>query len=82
MEYVIYCVSHGETRLSYTQGASATVVFEGNAVALYGNVNHDHGLFSVSIDGMNQPNFNGYSPESRYQMLLVSMSFVVCFPAI
>lgn len=68
-------VSLTQTRITYFQGASATVTFEGNTIALYGTVNNDHGLFGVSIDGGTQTNFDGKAPEPRFQMLLVSAFF-------
>lgn len=58
-------------RITYTQGASATVTFEGNAISLFGTVNTDHGVFSVSIDGGAQTNFDGIASEPRFQTLLV-----------
>lgn len=60
-----------KNRLTYSQGASATVMFEGNAIALYGTTNTDHGLFSVSIDNGPKATFNASAPEPRFQMLLV-----------
>lgn len=58
------------SQLTYSQGASATVMFEGNAIALYGTTNTDHGLFSVSIDNGPEATFNASAPEPRFQMLL------------
>lgn len=71
-----------KNRLTYSQGASATVMFEGNAIALYGTTNTDHGLFSVSIDNGPEATFNASAPEPRFQMLLVCSGFLLtacCF---
>lgn len=72
MDSADYCTSNIDIRWTYSQGAFATVMFEGNAIALYGATNVDHGLFNVSIDDGPESTFNGFAPEARFQMLLVS----------
>lgn len=72
-----YCASNVDIRLTQTQGAAANITFEGNAIALYGTTNDDHGLFSVSIDDGPESTFNGSAPEPRFQMLLVSYTWLV-----
>lgn len=47
------------------------VMFEGDAIGIYGTVNNDHGLFSVSIDDGTATNLNGTSPNVHFQTLLV-----------
>ena len=39
--------------VTQTQGASATIPFSGNAVAVYGTVSPDHADIQVSLDGKN-----------------------------
>lgn len=46
------------------------VTFEGDAIGIYGTVNNDHGLFSVSIDDGTATNLNGTSPNVHFQTLL------------
>lgn len=72
MDSADYCTSNIDIRWADSQDAFATVMFEGNAIALYGATNTDHGLFSVSIDDGPESTFNGSAPELRFQMLLVS----------
>lgn len=72
-----YCTSNVDIRLTQTQGAAANITFEGNAIALYGTTNDDHGLFSVSIDDGPESTFNGSAPEPRFQMLIVSYTWLV-----
>ncbi|THG98251.1 hypothetical protein EW026_g3908 [Hermanssonia centrifuga] len=54
-------------------GASATLLFNGNAITVYGATSTDHGLFSVSLDGSDPPLLlNGSAPVLRAQNILVS----------
>ena len=50
------------------------VMFYGNAISLYGVTSFDHGVFSVTIDGVPTPYaLNASAPPgvTRYQQLLV-----------
>ena len=56
-------------------GAWASVLFYGNAISLYGATSSNHGLFSITLDGVSVPiAFNGSAPVNytRWQNLLVS----------
>ncbi|PSR81560.1 hypothetical protein PHLCEN_2v6326 [Hermanssonia centrifuga] len=52
-------------------GASATLLFNGNAITVYGATSTDHGLFSVSLDDSDSPLLlNGVAPAFRPQNIL------------
>ncbi|KAI0342657.1 hypothetical protein BDW22DRAFT_1428833 [Trametopsis cervina] len=53
-----------------TQGASATISFEGNSITVYGATSYDHALFSVQLDGGDPMLLNGTAPVPRYQNML------------
>ena len=58
-----------------TTGASASIAFYGNAIALYGGTGPDHGAYAVALDGVPATiKFNGSAPVARYQELLVRTS--------
>ncbi|EKM58539.1 uncharacterized protein PHACADRAFT_252958 [Phanerochaete carnosa HHB-10118-sp] len=53
--------------------ASASVIFTGNAISIYGATSTNHGLFSVSLDSAQPLILNGTTPSYigiRYQNLL------------
>lgn len=56
-------------------GASATIVFQGNAISLYGGTALNHGMFSVSLDGGSPLVMNGTAPVTRTAVLLVCSFF-------
>ncbi|PSR81991.1 hypothetical protein PHLCEN_2v6166, partial [Hermanssonia centrifuga] len=52
-------------------GASATLLFNGSAITVYGATSTNHGLFSVSLDGSDSPLLlNGSAPVFRPQNML------------
>ncbi len=55
-------------------GASASLLFNGSAITVYGATSTDYGLFSVSLDGSDSPLLlNGSAPMFRPQNMLVSV---------
>ncbi len=57
------------------QGESASIMFYGNAVTLYGLTAYYHGLFSLSLDNSYPPLvLNGTTPMNvlRFRSILVS----------
>ncbi|KAI0093109.1 hypothetical protein BDY19DRAFT_902909 [Irpex rosettiformis] len=53
--------SNGSAHFTESSGSKATLSFTGDAVAVYGGVSFDHGLYSVSVDGQSQQlNGGGY----------------------
>jgi len=59
--------------VTQTQGASATIPFSGNAVAVYGTVSPDHADIQVSLDGQNttvQGGAGGFAGALHTQTLL------------
>ncbi|KAL7417996.1 hypothetical protein BDY24DRAFT_373741 [Mrakia frigida] len=58
---------------TYTQqkSATATVTFTGSAVYLYGSIQPDHGLYTISVDGEDSgATYNGSSKAGFVQQLL------------
>lgn len=57
---------------TYTQqtGASAAINFTGTSVYLFGSIQPDHDLYSISLDGIPQGTFNGSSKAGFVQQLL------------
>lgn len=62
---------HSSFSRTNTQGASATISFEGNSITVYGATSYDHALFSVQLDGDDPMLLNGTAPVPRYQNMLV-----------
>lgn len=58
------------TCFSFTgeSGSQATLAFSGDAVAVYGGVNVDHGLYTVSLDGQTQQHNGGGYDEYHPQV--------------
>ncbi|KAJ3553754.1 hypothetical protein NM688_g3447 [Phlebia brevispora] len=55
------------------EGASAYIIFHGNAITLYGSTSYNHGLFSIALDGVPLPyTLNGSAPvnQTRWQNML------------
>ncbi|THH29205.1 hypothetical protein EUX98_g4983 [Antrodiella citrinella] len=52
--------SNNGTHYTQTNGATASIMFDGDAVAVYGGASFDHGNYTVSLDGMLQQ-YNGGS---------------------
>ncbi|KAJ3553757.1 hypothetical protein NM688_g3448 [Phlebia brevispora] len=55
------------------QGASANILFYGNAITLYGATSNNHGLFSITLDGIPiSYTLNGSAPvnQTRWQNML------------
>ncbi|CED83317.1 hypothetical protein [Phaffia rhodozyma] len=57
---------------TYTQAknAYATVNFTGSSIYMFGSIQPDHGLYSVSVDGQPATTFNGSSRAGLTQQLL------------
>ncbi|KIP10935.1 hypothetical protein PHLGIDRAFT_186302 [Phlebiopsis gigantea 11061_1 CR5-6] len=56
--------ANGTSHYSNTDGANATLTFSGEAVAVYGGVSFDHGMYTVSVDGQTQQ-LNGANGQAR-----------------
>jgi hypothetical protein len=54
-----------------TKGDTATIKFDGNAIAIYGAVSNNHGPFSVSLDGAEAVQLTGQAWTFYAQTLLV-----------
>ncbi|THG98734.1 hypothetical protein EW026_g3508 [Hermanssonia centrifuga] len=55
-------------------GASASLLFNGSAITVYGATSTDYGLFSISLDGNDPPLLlNGSAPVFRPQNMLVNV---------
>ncbi|PSS34144.1 hypothetical protein PHLCEN_2v1812 [Hermanssonia centrifuga] len=63
---------HINLRISRTNvnGASASLLFNGSAITVYGATSTDYGLFSVSLDGNAPLLLNGSAPMFRPQNML------------
>jgi hypothetical protein len=58
------------TSFSFTSesGSQAKLSFSGDAVAVYGGVNVDHGFYTVSLDGQTQQHNGGGYDEYHPQV--------------
>ncbi|KAI0684583.1 hypothetical protein BC835DRAFT_1310487 [Cytidiella melzeri] len=52
------------------EGATAEILFEGNAIAVYGVTSKNHAAFNVALDGGAPLSLNGSAPVLRYQNML------------
>ena len=57
-------VAQPSSSYSNTNDANATLTFSGDAVAVYGGVSFDHGVYTVSVDGQTQQ-LNGANGQAR-----------------
>ncbi|KIP10533.1 hypothetical protein PHLGIDRAFT_232823 [Phlebiopsis gigantea 11061_1 CR5-6] len=60
----------GTMHVTTTSNAYASIIFTGNAIAVYGATSGNHGLYSVSLDGHTPLVLNGTATTFRPQNLL------------
>ena len=96
MQYVAKSLPDNALFISYnsrtnTANASASVLFTGNSISIYGCTSGNHGPFNVSVDGGTPLTLNGTisASQPRFQWLLVSEilfsylgSFMIDMPSI
>ncbi|KAJ7145792.1 hypothetical protein C8R44DRAFT_689877 [Mycena epipterygia] len=63
--------NNGTFTLCTTQGSSASYIFNGTQVYVFGAKRENHGPYSVNLDGISTP-FNGFSADAIFGTLFVS----------
>ena len=58
--------------VTFVQGETMSFTFNGTGFSIVGGKRPNHGLYSVNLDGVNSPAFNGTSANNLFNQTLFS----------